>query len=66
VAALILPVSSFYLRKYKKAGREKGEKSEYVWAGDTRQQPGRTLRVHPVKTHFFKNYLNFPALYGTV
>jgi hypothetical protein len=30
LAALILPVSSFYLRKNKKAGQEKEEKSEYA------------------------------------
>jgi hypothetical protein len=30
LAALILPVSSFYLRKNRKAGREEGEKSEYA------------------------------------
>jgi hypothetical protein len=30
LAALILPVSSFYLRKNKKAGREEEKKSEYA------------------------------------
>jgi hypothetical protein len=30
LTTLILPVSSFYLWKNRKAGREEGEKSEYV------------------------------------